>query len=140
MPAIKQNLDQSVGFDGVGSPAGGAFVNINIEYNASSIDKVCFVATRSYRVKAISGSPTVAGSNGGAVTAQIRKASGTTAIASGTVLHSGTYNLKGTADTVQNLTVVEADSLISAGDRIGIDFTGTLTDAVGCVTVCLAAA
>lgn len=140
MPAIKQNTDQSAGFDGAGSPAGGAFVNVNIEYNASSIDKVSFVATRAYRVKAISGSPTVAGSDGGAVTAVIKKASGTTAIASGTALHSSTFNLKGTANTVQNLTVTEADSLISAGDRIGVDFTGTLTAAVGCITVTLAVA
>jgi hypothetical protein len=93
-------------------------------------------------VKAITGSPTVAGSDGGAVTAAIKKASSTTAIASGTALHSGTFNLKGTADTVQNLTLstTEAVDIISAGDRIGVDFTGTLTDAVGCITVLLAPA
>ena len=100
MPAIKQNLDQSVGFDGAGSPSGGAFVAVNIEYNASSVDKVAFVATRAYYVKAITGRPTVAGTNGGAVTAVIKKAASGTAITSGTALHSSTYDLKGTADTV----------------------------------------
>lgn len=137
MPAIRQNFDGSFGVDGSGSPAGGAFVNASTEYNASSIDKTFFVATRRYYVKAISGSPTVAGSDGGAVTAVIKKASGTTAIASGTALHSSSYNLKGTADTVQNLTVTEADSMIEVGDRIGVDFTGTLTAAVGTITVAL---
>jgi len=142
MPAIKQNIDQSAGFDGAGSPNGGGFVVVNIEYNASSIDKTSFVATRAYRVKGIAGSPTVAGSHGSDVTAVIKKASGTTAIASGVALHSGTYNLKGTANTVQNLTVATASDadLIAAGDRIGIDFTGDLTAAVGTVTVTLAVA
>lgn len=140
MPAIKQNTDGSIGLDGVGSPAGGAFENVNIEYNASSVDKVCFVATREYIVKAITGRPTVAGTNGSAVTAVIKKAASATAITSGTALHSSTFNLKGTADTVQALTVTAADARIPAGTAIGIDFTGTLTDATGVVTVCLAVA
>jgi hypothetical protein len=69
----------------------------------------------------------------------MKKASGTTAIASGTALHSGTYNLKGTADTVQNLTLSTTASVlaIAAGDRIGVDFAGTLTAAVGTITVTL---
>jgi hypothetical protein len=138
---LKQNADGSMGLQGE-DRGDGEFLSINIEYNASSIDKTCFVATRKYVVKAISGSPTVAGSDGGAVTAAIKKASGTTAIASGTALHSGSYNLKGTANTVQNLTLstTGSDLQIAAGDRIGIDFTGTLTAAVGTVSVVLAPA
>lgn len=138
---LKPNADGSTGLQGSDRDNGG-FLNINIEYNASSIDKTCFVATRAYVVQGISGSPTVAGSDGGAVTAAIKKASGTTAIASGTALHSGTYNLKGTADTVQNLTLSTTSGVtaIAAGDRIGIDFTGTLTAATGVITVCLAPA
>jgi hypothetical protein len=139
--ALKQNADGSMGLQG-GDRDNGGFININIEYNAASIDKVCFVATRAYVVQGISGSPTVAGSDGGAVTAAIKKASGTTAIASGTALHSSTMNLKGTADTVQNLTLSTTSGVtsIAAGDRIGVDFTGTMTAAVGCITVCLAPA
>jgi PBP1b-binding outer membrane lipoprotein LpoB len=140
MPAIKQNLDQSAGFDGAGSPIGGEFVNVNIEYNASSVDKTAFVATRQYIVKSITARPTVAGTDGGAVTAVIAKAASGTAITAGTALHSGTINLKGTANTVQALTVATADALIPAGTAIGIDFTGTLTSATGVVTVCLAVA
>lgn len=138
MPSIKQNLDGSVGWDGSGAPAGGAHVFVNIEYNAASVDKVAFVATRDYVVYAITGRPTVAGTDGGAVTAVIKKAASATAITAGTALHSSTYNLKGAADTIQSLSVTAADSVIPAGTCIGIDFTGTLTSATGVVTVCLA--
>lgn len=136
---LKQNTDGSMGLQGEDRDDGG-FLSINIEYNASSIDKTCFVATRKYAVKAISGSPTVAGTDAGAVTAAIKKASGTTAIASGTAVHSSTMNLKGTINTVQNLTLstTGSDLLIAAGDRIGVDFTGTMTAAVGVISVVLA--
>lgn len=142
MPAIVQNIDQSLGIDGAGTPNGGGFVAVNIEYNASSVDKVAFVATRDYRVKAITGRPTVAGTDGSAVTAVIKKAASGTAITSGTALHASTFNLKGTADTVQSLTITATGDtdLIPAGTCIGIDFTGTLTSATGVVTVTLAVA
>lgn len=116
------------------------FVAVNIEYNASSVDKTAFVAPRRYIVKSIIGRPTVAGTDGGAVTAVIKKAADATAITSGTALHSSTYNLKGTANTNQTLSVVAADNEIPAGTAIGIDFTGTLTSATGVVTVLLAPA
>lgn len=120
----------------------GGFIPVNIEYNASSIDKVCFVATRAYVVKGIAGMPVVAGTDAAAVTAAIKKASGTTAIASGTALHSSTMNLKGTINTVQTLTLstTASELAIAAGDRVGVDFTGTMTAAVGVITVMLAPA
>lgn len=138
---LKQNADGSMGLQGTDLGDGG-FLSVNIEYNASSIDKVSFVATRAYVVKAISGVPVTAGTDAGAVTAAIKKASGTTAIASGTALHSGTMNLKGTINTVQNLTLstTASDLQIAAGDRIGVDFTGTMTAAVGAISVVLAPA
>lgn len=139
MPAIKQNFDGSFGIDGYGSPNGGGFIPVSIEYNASSIDSSNFIATRRYRVVAVSGCPTVAGSDGGAVTAAVMKTSGTTAIASGTAVHASTINLKGTAETVQNMTVSTASdaNMLEAGDRLGVNFTGTLTDAVGVITAVL---
>ena len=141
MPNIKQNTDGSVGLEGEDGGTGG-FINVNIEYNASAVDKVSFVATRAYRVHAITGRPTVAGTDGGAVTAVIKKAASATAITAGTALHSSTYNLKGTADTIQNLTLstTATDLQIPAGTAIGVDFTGTLTSATGVVTVTLAPA
>lgn len=141
MPNIVQNSDGSMGLAGSDGGTGG-FVPVNIEYNASSVDKTSFVATRAYRVHGIAGSPTVAGTDASAVTAAIKKASGTTAIASGTALHSSTFNLKGTINTVQTLTLstTASDLEIAAGDRIGVDFTGTLTSATGTITVMLAPA
>lgn len=139
MPAIRQNFDASLGIDGYGSPASGGFIPINIPYNASSIDSSNFIATRRYRVVAVSGCPTVAGSDGGAVTAAVMKTSGTTAIASGTAVHGSTINLKGTAETVQNMTITtDADAnMLEAGDRLGVNFTGTMTAAVGVITAVL---
>lgn len=141
MPSLKQNPDGSMGVQGSDADNGG-FVNVNIEYNASSIDMVAFVATRKYVVQGISGRPTIAGTNGSAVTAQVKKMTGVVAITAGTSLMSSTFDLKGTADTVQSLALsaTPADLEIPAGTAIGIDFTGTLTSAVGVVTVTLAPA
>lgn len=138
---IKQDGDGSAGLQGQDGGAG-EFVFVNIEYVAASVDKVAFVATRSYIVKSITGRPTVAGTDGSAATAAIKKAASGTAITSGTALHSGTYDMKGTANTVQALTVstTATDLQIPAGTAIGIDFTGTLTSATGVVTICLSPA
>lgn len=136
---LKQASDGSMGLEGQDGGAGG-FMAVNIEYNASSVDKVAFVATRSYIVTAITGRPTIAGTDAGAVTAVVKKAASAAAITAGTALHSGTFNLKGTADTNQALTVATADALIPAGTAIGIDFTGVLTSATGVVTVMLSPA
>lgn len=139
--ALKQNADGSMGLQGTDRDDGG-FISVNIEYNASSVDKVAFVATRAYVVKAIRGRPTVAGNDAGAVTAVIKKAASATAITAGTALHSSTYNLKGAADTIQSLTLstTASDLEIPAGTAIGIDFTGVLTLATGVVSVVLAPA
>ncbi len=134
---LKQNPDGSLTLSGQDAGETGAH-SVNIEYVAASIDKNVFVATRAYVVKAITGRPTVAGTDAGAVTAIIKKAASGTAITAGTAVHSGTYNLKGTADTVQELTVTAADALIPKGTCLGVDFTGVLTNATGVITVSLA--
>ncbi len=132
-------VPSSDGSAGLGGQDGGAgeFLNVNIPYNASSVDLVAFVATRSYIVKAITWRVEVAGTDGSAVTAVVKKAASGTAIASGTALHSSTANLKGTAATNQALTLstTATDLQIPAGTAIGIDFTGTLTSATGVVTI-----
>lgn len=115
-------------------------ITVNIEYTASSVDKVAFVAPRAYRVKGITWRVEVAGTDAGAVTAVVKKTASGTAIASGTALHSSTANLKGTAATNQTLTLstTSSDLDIAAGDAIGVDFTGTLTSATGVISVALA--
>ncbi|MGH7238439.1 MAG: hypothetical protein ACREHG_00065 [Candidatus Saccharimonadales bacterium] len=135
---LKENADGSLGVEGLKKgDASSGIININIEYNASSVDKSSFIATRQYRVKAITGRVTAAGTDASAVTAAVKKVASGTAIASGTALHSGTMNLKGTANTNQILTVTSTASLIDVGDAIGADFTGTLTAATGVITVTL---
>lgn len=108
---------------------------------ATPLDAAFFVAVgRRYRVLGIIVRPLVVGSDGGAVTAEFRKAPSGTAIASGTLLHSGSADLKGTINTNQSLTLSATSSAldIAVGDAIGIDTTGTMTAARGVVTVLLA--
>jgi hypothetical protein len=138
---LKQNSDGSLGMQGTDLDDGG-FETINMLYDANSVDRAFFVANRAYVVKAITGRPTVAGTDAGAVTAVVKKAASGTASASGTALHSSTYNLKGTIHTNQSLTLstTASDLQIAAGTSIGIDFTGVLTAAVGVITVTLAPA
>lgn len=105
---------------------------------AASTDSHFFIANRAYTVKSITANVEVAGTDAGAVTAAVKKAASGTDIAAGTALHTGTINLKGTVDTNQDLTLEAAANLaIAAGDRIGLDFTGVLTAAVGAVSVAL---
>lgn len=138
---LKQNADLSLGLQGTDLDEGG-FIPVNIEYVAASVDKVSFVAPRRMIVKAIYGRVEAAGTDGSAVTAVIKRTASGTAIASGTALHSSTFNLKGTAATNQVLTLstTPSDLDLAAGTAIGIDFTGTLTSATGVITVLLAPA
>lgn len=133
---LKQLSDGSMDLDGVDHSDAG-FIPVSIPYNASSVDLVGFVATRSYRVHSIIWRVEVAGNDASAVTAIVKKAASGAAIASGTALHSSTANLKGTAATNQTLTLSTTDSdlTIPAGTAVGVDFTGTLTLATGVVTI-----
>lgn len=137
---LRQSVNGSLGL--VGSQddeAGGGFITASAEWTASSVDKVFFVAARPLRVVSIIARPEAAGTDAGAVTAAIKKAASATAIGSGTALHTGTINLKGTAATNQSLTLTDSAVEVAAGSAIGIDFTGTLTAAAGVVTVTFAA-
>jgi hypothetical protein len=112
---------------------------VSFAWNSSSADASFFTASREYRVVGIRARIEVAGTDGSAVTATLRKAASGTDIASGTALHSGTIDLKGTVDTNPSITLstTSTDLDIASGTSIGIDFTGTLTDAAGTVTVYL---
>lgn len=133
MSSLIQNGDGSMG---VGQPTAGGpneFTFTDMRWTSASVSGPSFVASRPYQLKSLTAAVEVAGTDGSAVTAQVWMAPSGTALASGTLLHSGTINLKGTAATNQALTL-GATTLIPAGNRIGIVFTGTLTAAVGCVT------
>jgi hypothetical protein len=112
---------------------------INENVIATSVDNTIFTANADYQVVAVSYTPRVAGSDGSAVTAQIKKCTGTQAPSAGTSVTSDSANLKGTADTVQDLTLstTTTDLQVADGERLAVDFTGTLTAAVGKFTVVL---
>ncbi len=71
----------------------------------------------------------VAGTNGGAVTLDIEKLTGTTAKGSGTSILASTFNLKSTANTVvskEGVNLSAARTLVQ-GDRLALKSSGTLT-------------
>jgi hypothetical protein len=121
------------GYDGNGY----GFLVSSIRYTSASVDEPIFIAPRAMRVRSITARVEVAGTDASAVTAVVRKVPSGTALTSGTALHSGSINLKGTAATNQSLTLstTDTDLFLSAGDAVCIDYTGTLTAAVGAVTV-----
>lgn len=96
-------------------------------------------ADRDYVIQSIIARPLVAGTDGGAVTAQIRKANSGTAIASGAAVHSGTIDLKGTINVNQILTLSTTAGVTTVTNRwsLGIDVTGVTTAARGVITVML---
>lgn len=115
----------------------GSFIFAEGLYTAASVDLVVFVANRSVRVNTIFARITAAGTDAGAATAVLRKVPSGTAMAAGTVLHSGSVNLKGTADTNQQLTIstTASDMVLAAGDALVVDFTGVLTSATGIISI-----
>lgn len=133
---IKQNTDGSAGMAGPGG-GDGQFVTLRQGYIATSVDATMFTAQRRYIVKSVTLRPDVIGSDGSAVTVAVKIAASGTAIASGTAVHSSTLDLKGTAHTNQaaTLSTTASDLILDTGSSIGVDFTGTLTAAVGNVSV-----
>jgi len=115
----------------------GGWIPVSFHYDATSVDQQIFVANRAYKVKACRLTPRVAGGDAGAVTVMLEKCPSGTAPGSGTDLLTGTLNLKGTADTVQvgTLVATAASLALAAGDALALDFDGTLTAAVGVITV-----
>ena len=77
----------------------------------------------------------VLGTDGSAVTADIVKVADGTVVGSGTSLLASTFNLKATVTTQQKRTLsagtLAADRIIYAGQRIGINFAGTMTAVAG---------
>lgn len=75
------------------------------------------------------------GTNGSAVTADVVKAASGTAMGSGTSLLASTFDLKATVNTTQSRTLsagtLASDRIINAGQAVGINFAGTMTDVTG---------
>lgn len=119
------------------APSSAGLIHFSFPYDAASVDRSFVVVPRACKVVKIYANVTVQGSDGGAVTAVAKKAPSGTAIGSGTALQSDTFNLKGTLNTNQTgtLSSTPADLALAAGDKVGVDFTGTMTAAVGVISV-----
>lgn len=104
-------------------------------YISTVVTQALFIATFACRIVAIVGRTRVAGS-GGACTYSFYKCASGVAAASGTLLHTGTFNLVGTADTNQTVTLLaDVDTrTFNVGDSLNVVLSGTATSAVGNVT------
>lgn len=120
-------------------------VTYTMNANASLADQNFFVAPQACKVLAISEVHAVAGNDAGAVNVQVEKVTGTTAPGAGiNLLTNNTnagFNLKGTANTVQvgALSATASDLVLAAGDRLAVDFAGTLTTLAGVTVTVLVA-
>ncbi|MFZ6653795.1 hypothetical protein [Undibacterium sp. TJN19] len=139
---IVQRPDGALGLVGDSTGGNGGFLPVTATYTATSPAAMSlFSANRNYIVQDITGRVDVSGT-GGACTISLYNVPTGAAIASGTLLHTGTYNVAGTVNTKQVLTLSATASalVISAGSAIGLVVTGTPTSAVGSVTVTLSPA
>lgn len=107
--------------------------------NADCIDQAFFIADRAYLVTAAYEIHATAGNDASAVNLQITKDTGTNAPGAGTDLltdnSNAGFNMKGTANTLQTATLVtsEATRTLAAGNRLSLDFAGTVTTLAGVV-------
>lgn len=112
----------------------------NCLLNADCIDQNIFIADAAYLVTGVQYTHATAGNDAGSVNVQLTKDTSTDAPGAGTDLLTNNsnagFNCKGTANTVQTGTLVtaEATRTLAAGDRLSLDFAGTVTALAG-VTV-----
>lgn len=116
-------------------------VNFLALANGTNVDQTFFIAPAEMEVVSISEIHSTAGSNGSAVSLTVERLQGTETSTQGDDLLGATkIDLKGTINTVQTpaLTSTTAHRTLAAGDRLGVDYTGTITTLAGvCVSVLL---
>jgi hypothetical protein len=114
---------------------------IGTRTDANSVDTLLFVAPYPCEVVSVNEVHSVAGSDGSAVALDVMKCVGTEAPASGTTVLSSTFDLKSTANTpvrktaASGLTATLANRKLDTGDRLSLNYTGTLTALVGVVNI-----
>jgi hypothetical protein len=126
--------------------ATGQRVVLTTELLAASVDKWLFVADRAYIVTSVGEIHSVAGGAAAAVrprkiTAASTAAPGAVVAAGITEITSAAIDLTTTANTSQAgaLSATASDFTLAVGDKIGLDFSGTLTGLVGSLTIVLKA-
>lgn len=119
---------------------------VTSELLAASVDKWMFVADRAYRVMAVREVHNVVGGLGAVVRPRKVTSAGTAApgdAAGATVkeLTAADVDLTTTINVVQSpaLSATAADLDLAAGDKIGLNFSGTLTGLVGVIEIALMA-
>lgn len=113
-------------------------VNICLPANASMVDSNCFYADKPWEVIGVEEVHATAGTDVGAVTLDVKKCTGTQAPSAGATVLGTTFDMKGTINTVVKktlgnggLTTTAASRFLAAGDRLALDFTGTVTALAG---------
>lgn len=116
---------------------------VMMELLAASVDKWAFIADRGYQVIGFKEVHSVVGSTSALV--RPRKVTDTSApgaAASTTVIElCAGFDLTATVNTVLTGTLVTAGgaNILASGDKIGLDFSGTLTGLVGALAIGLKA-
>lgn len=130
---LKQLGDSGLGFEGVDGGNGNILLGtFNYNVPTAGVPTLLFYTNRRVIIDNIEGRTFVAGT-GGAATYSFYMAPSGTAPASGTVLHSGTFNMVGTIHTDQSLTLTT--TLVPAEYAVWAVPTGTATSAVGGVSI-----
>lgn len=115
------------------------FITLTIPTATQAVDQNCWTCPvgEVYELASISEVHTTASTSG---TLQLEKCTSTTAPGSGTDLLASTISLAGAANTVLTGTLgtTRSDRVFVAGDRLALDFGGTVTNYVnGWVTIAL---
>lgn len=118
--------------------------SVSVQIAAASVDCWAFIAPVACQVVSVKEIHSVVGSTSAAV--RPRKVTDTSApgaAASATVkeLTTAGFDLTAAINTTQTLALsaTPSDYQLAAGDKIGLDFSGTLTGLVGVVTIALKA-
>lgn len=103
--------------------------------NAGMVDQCVWIADQAYEVLGAFEIHATAGNDSGAVTLDITKESSGVAPTAGSSVLATTFNMKSTANTYQAASPATTQAAISiaAGDRISMNFTGTVTTLAGVV-------
>lgn len=140
MPNIIQSDRGFAYFDS--SVQGGAFGSLvtSGDYLVPVGNQTIIVAPRPMRLMLLLGRVDVVGTDAGAVTFSFFKAGTGVAPGSGVLVHSGTFNLKGTLNTNQVVPLLTTDAALdfNLGDSLVAVLTGVGTAAKGSVTASFA--
>lgn len=102
---------------------------------ADAANQAIFIADAPYQIVSIKESHSVVGGAAAAVT--VEKLTGTTAPGVGTAILTAAFDCTATINTTQTgtLTATTANTILAAGDRLGLVGTGTRTGLLGIVTI-----